>query len=108
MEAARNAAIRAVDLPALERIYARDFSGLTATGARVTREDLFAVFQRARGSFGTVTSDVQTARMEGEDVAIVTGVLRIDANASQYMHVFRWTGDHWEMIAGVASPSADN
>jgi ketosteroid isomerase-like protein len=104
LESARNAAIREVDLPALERIYAEDFSGVAANGSLVSREQLFAVFQRARGSFGQVTSEITSARREG-DLILVTGRLRIDANESQYLHVFRWNEDHWEMISGAAVPT---
>ena len=44
LEAARGQAIRADDEAALSRIYAEDFQGVAATGAIVTRDELFAVF----------------------------------------------------------------
>jgi hypothetical protein len=46
LEGERGEAIRADDEAALSRIYAEDSRGVSATGAFVTRAQLFAVFAR--------------------------------------------------------------
>ena len=106
LEAARGAAIRADDETALSRIYAADFTGVTASGAQVTRDQLFAVFARTHGNaalFEGSTSEVLSARREG-DVVVVVGRLHFGGADSMYTHVFRWRGDHWELFAAAASP----
>ena len=107
LEAARGAAIRSGDAMALERIYAADFVGVTATGVQVTREQLFAVFARTHAAgpqvFEGSTSEVLSARREG-DVIVVVGRLHFGGGDSMYTHVFRRAGDHWELFAAAASP----
>ncbi len=113
LERSRGAAIAADDEAALARIYAPDFSGVTAAGATVTRDDLFAIFRRAH-EHGALQADstILTAREIGGAV-VVTGHLRLLApdtkaavSESFYMHVFRKDADGWRMVAGAATPAA--
>lgn len=109
LEVRRSEAIRADDETALSRIYAEDFHGVTATGANVTRAQLFAVFARTHAQtpelIAASRSQVLSAKREG-DVAVVTGRLHFAAADTIYTHVFRWRGDHWELFAAAASPIA--
>lgn len=109
LEVERGAAIRSGDPAALERLYAGDFVGISGASVQVTREQLLAAFARARSAgpqmFEGSTSEVLSARREG-NVVIVMGRLHFAGADSMYTHVFRWTGDHWEMIAGATSPIA--
>lgn len=109
LEVVRGTAIRTGDMAALERLYAPDFSGVTAAGTQVTRADLFKIFTRAvpptPTSGPSVSSEILTAVAQG-DVVVATGRLRIGESESLFMHVFRWRTDHWEMFAGAACPVA--
>ena len=114
LEAQRNAAIRANDVEALRRIYAADFEGVTSGGFLVHRDDLLAIFARNAANPGAsaakVESTVRTARREGE-VIVVRGRIKISTpdrvvDDSVYMHVFRRSGDHGEMFAGLSTRAA--
>ena len=110
VEAGRNAAIRAGDLATLERLYAPDFHGIAAGGARVDRATLFAVFRRNAGAAFTAESEILNARREG-NVIIAEGRLRLYSTPdhrllsdSYYMHIFRRHAGGWQLIAGAATP----
>jgi len=110
VEAGRNAAIRTGDMAALERLYAPDFHGIAAGGARVDRATLLAVFRRNAGRAFIAESEILSARREG-GVVVAEGRLRLFSTPdhrllsdSFYMHIFRRHGGHWEMIAGAATP----
>jgi len=110
VEAARNAAIRTGDMAALERLYAPDFHGIAAGGARVDRTTLFGVFRRNAGGAFTAESEILSARREG-NLVIAEGRLRLFSTPdhrllsdSFYMHVFRRHAGRWQMIAGAATP----
>lgn len=111
VEASRNAAIRTGDMAALERLYAPDFHGIAAGGARVDRATLLGVFRRNAGGAFVAESEILSARREG-DVVIAEGRLRLFSTPdhrltsdSYYMHVFRRRRGHWQMIAGAATPA---
>ncbi len=110
VEASRNAAIRTGDMAALERLYAPDFHGIAAGGARVDRATLLGVFRRNAGGAFLAESEILSARREG-DLVIAEGRLRLFSTPdhrplsdSLYMHIFRHRAGHWEMIAGAATP----
>lgn len=110
LEGRRNAAIRAGDTAALERLYAPDFRGITAGGTRVDRAALLAIFRRNAGGDFEATSEVLSAREAG-DLVLVEGRLTLRSSdgaqligVSLYLHAFRRNGDHWEMVAGAAAP----
>jgi hypothetical protein len=110
VEAGRNAAIRSGDEVALERLYAPDFHGIAAGGARVDRPTLLAVFRRNAGGAFTAESEILSARREG-GVVIAEGRLRLFSTPdhrllsdSFYMHIFRRHAGRWQMIAGAATP----
>jgi hypothetical protein len=110
VEAGRNAAIRAGDMAALERLYAPDFHGIAAGGARVDRATLLGVFRRNAGGAFVAESEILSARREG-NLVIAEGRLRLFSTSdhrllsdSFYMHIFRDRTGHWEMIAGAATP----
>ena len=112
VEASRNAAIRTGDIAALERLYAPDFQGIAAGGARVDRAALLAIFARNAGGDFVATSEVLSAREAG-GLVIVEGRLRLTSgdrtrllSDSLYLHIFRRAGHRWEMIAGAATPTA--
>ena len=112
LESARNAAIRTGDRVALERLYAADFQGIAGSGARVDRQALFQVFQRNAGGDFVAESTILSAREAG-GVILAEGRLRLWSGDrrrllgdSHYLHVFRRSGDHWEMVGGAAVPIA--
>ena len=110
LEASRNAAIRTGDMAALERLYAPDFHGIAAGGARVDRATLLAVFRRNAGGGFTAESEILSARQEGA-LVIAEGRLRLFSTPDRrllsdsfYMHIFRRHAGGWQMIAGAATP----
>lgn len=110
VESGRNAAIRTGDRAALERLYAPDFHGIAAGGARVDRATLFAVFRRNAGGAFTAESEILSARREGK-VVIAEGRLRLFSTPghrllgdSFYLHIFRRHAGRWQLIAGAATP----
>jgi hypothetical protein len=110
VEASRNAAISAGDMAALERLYAADFHGIAAGGARVGRDTLLAIFRRNTGGDFVAQSEILSARQEGT-LVLAQGRLRLWTrdhsrliSDSFYLHVYRRAGDHWEMIEGAATP----
>jgi hypothetical protein len=110
LEASRNAAIRTGEMAALERIYAADFHGIAGNGGRVDRTTLFAVFRRNAGGDFVAESEILSAR-EIDGLVFAEGRLRLWNGAhdhllsdSSYLHIFRRNGDHWEMVAGAATP----
>lgn len=110
VEAGRNAAIRTGDMTALEQLYAPDFHGIAAGGARVDRATLLAVFRRNAGGVFVAESEILSARREG-NLVIAEGRLRLFSTPdhrllsdSFYMHIFRHRAGRWQMIAGAATP----
>lgn len=110
LESRRNAAIRAGDMDTLGQLYAADFHGIAGSGARVDRDALLAVFQRNAGGDFHAESEVLTAR-ELNGLVFVEGRLRLLSGDGQrllsqslYLHVFRRSGEGWEMISGSATP----
>ena len=97
-------------LAALERLYAPDFHGIAAGGARVDRTTLLGVFRRNAGGGFVAESEILGARREGS-LVIAEGRLRLFSTPdhrllsdSFYMHVFRRRAGRWQMIAGAATP----
>ena len=112
LEASRNAAIRTGDSAALERLYAADFQGVAASGVRVDRPALLAVFARNAGGDFVADSEVLDARIE-DGLVLVEGRLRLHSgdrarllSDSLYLHVFRRGPQGWEMLSGAAVPVA--
>ena len=110
VEAGRNAAIRSGDMPALERLYAPDFQGIAAGGARVDRPTLLAIFRRNAGGSFVAETEILSARRDGP-LVIAEGRLRLFSTPdhrlvsdSYYLHIFRRRAGHWQMIAGAATP----
>lgn len=112
VEWSRNAAIKAGDIPALERLYAPDFSGIAGNGTVVDRPTLLAVFKRNAGGTVTADSKILSARRVGKGLVAVHGRLRLVnptgalLSDSHYLHIFRRNGQRWEMIEGAAVPIA--
>ena len=112
VESGRNAAIAAGDMAELERLYAADFHGIAAGGARVGRATLLGIFERnASGAF-VADSQILNAREAG-GLVLVEGRLRLFSadrtrllSDSLFLHVFRRNGSRWEMVAGAATPAA--
>jgi hypothetical protein len=112
VESARNAAIRAGDRAALERLYAADFQGIAGNGTRVDRATLMAVFQRNAGGDFVAESTILNAR-EVNGLVLAEGRLTLRSGDRQrllgdshYLHVFRRSGGRWEMVGGAAVPIA--
>ena len=110
VEATRNAAIRTGKVAVLERLYAPDFHGIAAGGARVDRATLLAVFRRNAGGAFSADSEILSARREG-NLVIAEGRLRLFSTPdhrllsdSFYMHIFRRRAGRWQMVAGAATP----
>ena len=112
VEWSRNAAIKAGDLAALDKLYAPDFTGIAGNGTIVDRLALLAVFRRNAGGSITADSRILSARRVATGIVAVHGRLRLATDAgetvseSHYLHVFRRNGDHWEMVEGAAVPIA--
>jgi hypothetical protein len=112
LESSRNAAIKAGDMATLEKLYAPDFTGIAGNGTRVDRPTLFSVFKRNAGGDFTADSRILTARKLGKGLVAVEGRLRLTNSAgatisdSNYLHIFRRNGRHWEMVEGAAVPIA--
>jgi hypothetical protein len=107
LEMQRGQANRADDEAALSRIYTEDFRGVTASGATVTRMQLFATFARthvrAPELLASSRSEVLTATRDGANIT-VTGRLHFGNSDSLFTHYFRRRGDHWELFSAVAVP----
>ena len=112
LESSRNVAIKAGDLATLEKLYAADFTGIAGDGTRVDRPTLFSVFIRNAGKDFTADSKILAARKLSKRLVAVEGRLRLINSAgatisdSNYLHIFRHNGQHWEMVEGAAVPIA--
>jgi hypothetical protein len=111
LESTRNAAIKIGDMTTLERIYAPDFRGISASGEQIDRRNLFLIFEANMGKNFTVESEVLTARLIG-GVVVAEGRLRLFTSDrgvmisdTLFLHVFRRKTGRWEMIAGSATPA---
>lgn len=108
IEHQRVAAIAAHDEAYLKALYAADFEGYTAIGARVDQTTMLSLFRRVDGSAVFDISDVK-ARAFG-DTVVVTGVLTGKDAAgkvvaqSRYMHVYVRVGRQWRIEAGQGAP----
>ena len=110
VESSRNAAIKAGDMAALEKLYAPDFHGIAASGQRVDRATLFTVFKRNAGGDFVAESTILSARREGP-LVIVEGRLKLlsgdrskNLSDSHYLHIFARRSGRWVMIEGAAVP----
>jgi Domain of unknown function (DUF4440) len=110
VEASRNAAIKAGDLAALQRLYAPSFHGIAASGASVDRETLFGVFKRNAGGDFLADSKIVRAR-QVDGLVFAEGRLKLWTgdrskllSDSAYLHVYRRRAGHWEMIEGASTP----
>ena len=112
VEWTRNAAIKAGDLAALEKLYAPEFKGIAGNGTIVDRPTLFAVFKGNAGGSITADSKILSARRVATGLVAVYGRLRLVTadgmmvSDSHYLHIFRRKGQNWEMIEGAAVPVA--
>ena len=109
IERRRSDALRANDVTTLERIYARDFIGITAAGRRLTRGEMIANV-KTRGPQTTEFSAEELEAKRAEGLALVTGriVGRDTAGnvvtSGRFLHVYRREGGDWQIIAAQATP----
>ena len=110
VEASRNAAIKAGDMDALRELYAPSFHGIAASGARVDRDALLNVFKRnAGGDFVADSTILSATQVNG--LVFAEGRLKLMTidrkrliSDSVYLHVYRRSAGHWEMIEGASTP----
>jgi ketosteroid isomerase-like protein len=103
IEHQRSAAIAAHDTAYLDKLYADDFSGVTATGYSVDKLALLTVFSRDNPAVFAL-DDIKVRPLG--DVAVVTGrLIGRDKNnrivfQSRYMHVYARRDGSWQIVAG--------
>jgi hypothetical protein len=103
LEVERSAAIARHDTAWLGTLYAPDFQGVVANGARVDRAALFAVFSRDNPDSRFFIDEL--ALREFGEAMTVTGRLRTTTLAgevlgeSRYLHVYVRRGGRWWMVA---------
>ena len=112
LEVRRSAAIARQDTVWLATLYATDFEGVPANGARVDRAALFRVFGRDNPN-GRFLIDELAVRPLGPGLATVTGRLRTTTTdgqqvvaESRYLHVYVQRAGHWWIVAAQGTPVA--
>ena len=106
MELNRSKAIAAKDSLTLDKMYATEFTGVTALGFQVRKEDLMAVFKRDNPGW-SFTNDNHMVTFISKDVATLTGRLTAIEKAtgktvaqSLYIHVLAYRDGRWQIIQG--------
>lgn len=104
LERRRSEAIAKHDEKFLDRIYAEDFQGVTATGVEVDKARLMSVFKLDNPET-VFTNEVLTVK-QYEKTVVLTGRLTAQNKAgellseSRYIHVYIKTSDGWQIVAG--------
>ncbi|HEX8250315.1 MAG TPA: DUF4440 domain-containing protein [Pyrinomonadaceae bacterium] len=108
IEQKRSAAIVKHDMDFLNKLYADDFQGITATGYQVDKARLMEVFKLDDPNT-KFTIDEMQARVF-ENTAVVTGRLTGKSAAgelisqSKFIHVYTRQNGQWRIIAGQGTP----
>jgi hypothetical protein len=104
LERKRSAAIASHDTVWLMTVYAQDFRGVTANGARVDRSALFRVFARDNPDSRFLIDELEVQWLS-PTTALVRGRLTTLTTAGQvlgssrYLHVYLKRGERWEIVA---------
>jgi hypothetical protein len=106
MELNRSKAIASRDSLTLDRMYAPDFTGVTALGYTVVKKDLMDLFRRDNSAL-TFVNDEHKVCVVKRDVAILTGRITATEKAtgkitgqSLYMHVLIKKDGRWQILRG--------
>jgi ketosteroid isomerase-like protein len=109
IEAERSRALKAADLPAIERLYADDFVGISATGEVLRKRELVDNIRRRGASDVTFTADELEARRVGEVALVLGRIVGRDASGDvvregRFLHVYRERDGQWTLVAATATP----
>lgn len=105
MELNRSKAIAAHDTITLNKMYADDFEGVTATGFPVTKAILLEVFKRDNPDVIFTNSDHEV-KVINKKTAVLTGKLvgktrdNTTVHESVYLHVLTKKNGRWQIIRG--------
>jgi ketosteroid isomerase-like protein len=111
IEAERSRALKEADLPAIERLYAEDFVGISASGEVIRKQELVENVRRRGPQDLTFTAEEIEARQVGEVVLVLGRILGRDASAAvvregRFLHVYARREDQWKLVAATATPAA--
>jgi ketosteroid isomerase-like protein len=109
IEEARSLALKTADVPAVDRLYADDFVGISASGEVIRKKELLENV-RARGpqELTFVAEDLEV-RLEGE-IALVMGRIRGRdpggrlVRDGRFLHVYARRDGEWQIVAAQATP----
>ena len=105
MELNRSKAIAGHDSVALDKMYANEFKGVTATGFQVDKFTLMQVFKRDNPNTIFI-NDGHKANLIDKKTAILTGKLTAKDQSgkilaqSLYVHVLVWRDRRWQILHG--------
>jgi ketosteroid isomerase-like protein len=111
IEAERSRALKEADIPAIERFYADDFVGVSASGQIVRKRELVENIRRRGPQELTFTAEELEARLVG-DVALVLGrIVGRDASDAvvrdgRFLHVYARRDGEWKLVAAQATSVA--
>jgi len=107
LEQRRSEAIRTHDLTTLRDYYPEGFTGIASNGRKVTRDELFTLFERVDPSTQASLDDL-TATPAGPFVLVSAKLTLRSANGStsqsRLFHVYRFEGGKWRMVTGQSTP----
>ncbi|HJS73107.1 MAG TPA: nuclear transport factor 2 family protein [Vicinamibacteria bacterium] len=109
IEAERSRALQAADLPAIERLYADDFVGISATGDVIRKRELVENIRHRGASDVTFTAEELEARQVGEVALVLGRIVGRDAGGAvvregRFLHVYREREGQWKLVAATATP----
>ena len=105
MELNRSKAIASHDSITLDKMYATEFKGVTATGFEVDKPTLMQVFKRDNPNTIFI-NDNHKARLIDKKTAILTGKLTAKDKSgkilaqSLFVHVLIWRDGRWQILHG--------
>ncbi len=111
IEAERSRALKAADLPAIERLYAEDFVGISASGDVLHKKELVENVRRRGPQEVTFTAEELEARQVGEVVLVLGRIVGKDGAGAivrdgRFLHVYAKREDEWKLVAATATPIA--
>jgi ketosteroid isomerase-like protein len=111
IEAERSRALKEADLPAIERLYAEDFVGISASGEVIPKQELVENIRRRGPQDRTFTAEELEARQVGEVILVLGRILGRDASGAivregRILHVYAKREDQWKLVAATATPAA--
>jgi hypothetical protein len=101
----RSAAIARHDTAQLRRMYAPEFTGVTATGFEVTVERLLGVFAQDDPTTVFAIDEIRVRQLSAVDAAVLSGRLTTRRRTgelvaqSRFLHVYERRGGRWIIVA---------